>query len=99
MELADDLFVAENVEDLEQIVYALRRGIPMFRLHCVVWMEARNRVEIISSYELFTEKNKNKAGKIIGVAMGHGAAAELLRTVVEEAHKDGKDLANPKEWL
>ena len=60
MELIENLFVAGNVTDLETAVYRLRRGIPVLHLYCVVWFADRNRLEILSSRELFHQRNQNR---------------------------------------
>lgn len=97
MELIEDLFVGSNVASVETIVYSLRRDIPVLRLDCIVYFEDKNRLEILSSRELFHERNKNRPAKIVGIAMGRRAAVELLLFMAEEAKKNGRNPANPKE--
>lgn len=97
MELIDDLFVGGNVTELETIVYSLRRGIPVLHLHCIVYFEDKNRLEILSSHELFHERNKNRPAKIAGIAMGRREAVDLLVFMAEEAQKNGRNPGNPKE--
>lgn len=99
MELLENLYVADNVTDLPRTVYALRRKIPLFRVYCVVWMEKRNRIEILSSSQLFVKRNMDLRGVIMGVAMGKHAAEVLLTTIVETVSKNGKNLSEPREWL
>ena len=70
MRLIENLFVAGNVTELETVVYSLRRSIPVLHLYCIVLFEDKNRLEILSSRELFRERNKNRPGQIAGVAMG-----------------------------
>ena len=53
MKLIDNLFVAENVTDLETVVYSLRRSIPVLHLYCIVLFEDKNRLEILTSRDLF----------------------------------------------
>lgn len=99
MELAQELYVAENIKDLETIVYALRRNIPVIRLYCIVFIDKKNRMEIISSKELFTGRFSKEQGKIVGVAHGKWEATDLFCTMVEEIAKEGRDLTNPKAWI
>ena len=69
MELIENLFVGGNVTDLETIVYSLRREVPVLRLYCIVYFEDKNRLELLSSHELFHTRNKNRPAKIAGIAM------------------------------
>lgn len=99
MRLIDNLFVAENVENLGTVVYSLKRDIPVFRLYCLVYFADRNRMEILSSKELFTKRHRGRKGIIGGVAMGHHEAVDLLCYMLEEAAKAGRDLTDPAAWL
>ena len=99
MKLIDNLFVAGNVKDLETVVYSLRRSIPVLHLHCIVLFEDRNRLEILSSRDLFHERNKNRPASIAGVAMGRREAYGLLAFMTEDAVKNGRNPADPKELI
>lgn len=99
MELIENLFVGGNVTNLETIVYSLRRGIPVLHLYCIVYFEDKNRLEILSSHELFHVRNKNRPAKIAGIAMGRRETVDLLVFMAEEAVKDGRDPADPKELI
>lgn len=99
MKLIDNLFVAGNVTDLETVVYSLRRSIPVLHLYCIVLFEDKNRLEILSSRDLFHERNKNRPGLIVGVAMGRREAIDLLRFMTEDAVKDGRNPADPEELI
>lgn len=99
MELAQELFVAENVKDLETVVYALRRDIPVVRLYCIVYLRDRNRFELLSSQELFKSNFQSKQGLIVGVAQGSWEVVDLFCYMVEQAAGEGRDLTNPKTWV
>jgi len=99
MQLAQDLFVAENVTDLETVVYALRRNIPMPRLYCILYVFEKNRYELVSSWELCKGRFLFKNGVIVGVANGKREAYDLMAYMIEEVVKDGKDLSNPSTWI
>lgn len=64
MELIENLFVGGNVSDLETIVYSLRREVPVLRLYCIVYFEDKNRLELLSSHELFHTRNKTALRKL-----------------------------------
>ena len=99
MKLIDNLFVAGNVKELETVVYSLRRDIPVLHLHCIVLFEDRNRLEILSSRDLFHERNKNRPAQIAGIAMGRREAYDLLAFMTEDAVKNGRDPGDPKELI
>ncbi len=99
MELIEHLFVAENVTDLETVVYSLRRDIPVLHLYCIVLFEDRNRIEVLSSHELFRQRNRNRPGKIAGIAMGRAEAVDLLVFMAEEAAKNGRNPGDPKDLI
>lgn len=99
MQLIENLFVGESVGNLGTVVYSLKRDIPVFRLYCLVNFADRNRMEILSSKELFTKKYRSRKGIIAGVAMGRHEAVDLLCYMLEEAAKAGRDLTDPSAWL
>lgn len=99
MEWIENLFVGGNVTDLETIIYSLRRGIPVLHLYCIVYFADKERLEILSSHELFQERNKNRPGKIAGIAMGRRETVDLLVFMAEEALKNGRNPGDPKELI
>lgn len=99
MNLAEELYVAENISDLETIVYALKRDIPMPRLYCIVFVSKKNRYEIISSWQLCMGQLHAKEGVIVGIANGKREAYDLMSFIIEEAVKEKKDLLNPSKWI
>ena len=99
MELIEDMFVSENVTDLETVVYSLRRNIPVLRLYCIVFFEDRNRLEILSSRALFQKRYADRPAKIAGIAMGKRGAVDLLCFMAEDAVAHGRNPADPKELI
>lgn len=99
MKLIDNLFVAGNVKDMETVVYSLRRSIPVLHLYCIVLFEDKNRLEILTSRDLFHERNKNRPAQIAGIAMGRREAVDLLRFMTEDAVQNGRNPADPKELI
>lgn len=99
MELIENLFVGGNVTDLETIVYSLRREVPVLRLYCIVYFEDKNRLELLSSHELFHTRNKNRPAKIAGIAMGREKTVDLLLFMAKRAQEEGRNPANPRELM
>lgn len=99
MKLIEHLFVGENVTELETILYSLRRSIPVLHLYCIVYFEDKERLEILSSYELFQDRNRERQGMIAGVAMGRKEAIDLLVYMAEEARRQGRNPGDPKDLI
>ena len=99
MEWIEDVFVGGNVTELETVIYSLRRGIPVLHIYCIVFFEDRNRLEILSSRELFQKRNQNRPAKIAGIAMGRAEALDLLVYMAETALENGRDCSNQREWI
>lgn len=99
MELIDNLFVAENVANLETVIYSLRRDIPVLRLYCIVYFADRNRLEILSSRELFTPRYKGRKGVIAGIAMGRAEAVDMLLCMAREAAEKGRNAGDPSQLI
>ena len=99
VELIENLFVAENVTNLETVIYSLRRKIPVLRLYCIVLFEDRNRMEILPSREAFGKRYENRPAKIAGIAMGKREAIDLFCFMVEDALENGRNPADPKELI
>lgn len=99
MEMAEELYVGADVENLGTVVYSLRRQIPVVRLYCIVWFYEKKRLEIMSSHELFTPKNKCRQGMIAGVAMGRKEAVDLFRYMAQQAAAEGRDMTRPDTWF
>lgn len=99
LKLAEELFVAENISDLETVVYALKKNIPMPRLYCILFIFEKNRYEIISSWQLCKGRFPQRDSVIVGVANGRRETYELMAFILQEAVKEQKDLSNPKTWI
>lgn len=99
MKLAEELFVAETISDLETVVYALKQDIPMPRLYCILFLFERNRYEIISSWQLCKGRFPERDSIVIGIANGRREAYDLMAYILEEVVKEHKDLKNPKSWI
>ncbi len=98
----DELFVSNNVFDLETVVYALQRDIPIARLYCIVYFEDRNRIELFSSSQLLSGYFKeayHEKGYIAGVAYGKYSGMQLIAKMCKEAIRKGRDYKNPREWI
>lgn len=96
MELIENLFVGGNVSDLETIVYSLRREVPVLRLYCIVYFEDKNRLELLSSHELFHTRNKNRPAKIAGIAMGREETVVYFFLWQEKAQEEGQKSCQSK---
>ena len=99
MEMIEDVFVSGGVTDLETVVYSLRRNIPVLRIYCVVYFADKNRLEMMSSHELFRKRNQNRPAKIAGIAAGRAEALDLLAYMAQTALENGRDISDAGEWI
>lgn len=99
MKLMEELYIADSVTSLESAVYNLRRRTPVFRLYCIVYFADRNRFEIMTSFQLFSDKNKDRESKIFGLAKGQRSAYTLLCGMLEDVLRENKDLNAPATWF
>lgn len=99
MRLIENLFVSGSVTNPETVIYRLRRDMPVRRLVCIVYFTDRNRLELLSSKELFHARNRTRPAEIVGIAMGRRDALSLLQYMAEEALADGRNAADPLDWI
>ncbi len=102
MEFIKDIFVWENVKNLDVVVYSLRQKIAMPFLYCIVCQKEKKRIEIISSMQLFSNTNLKRYEnqyKVIGVAYGKYEIIELLKMALQEYAKQNADFNELGKWF
>lgn len=100
MDFIENIYVGENVDDLETVYYSLKRGIPVFNIYCIcINNNSKNTFEIMSAKELFSKRNIKKDYIIVGIAMGKREALSLLTYIIEDAIKKGVNILNIKKAL
>lgn len=99
MEEIDALFIGGGVREPEKVLYCLRRNIPVPRLYCIVFFADRQRLELLSSRQLFHARNRNRPAKLAGIAMGRAEALELVAFMAQTALEEGKNPASPQDWI
>ncbi len=100
MEFIEEIFIGESIQDLGTIIYSLRRNIPVFQIYCIcLFEEPKSRFEILSSKELFSNKNRKRKYVIAGIAGGKHEAENLFLFMVETALQAGRDISNPLELI
>ncbi|MGE4214511.1 MAG: hypothetical protein AB7E42_07015 [Anaerotignaceae bacterium] len=98
MDFINDIFVDENIEDLNTIIYSLKRGIPVFNIYLVCINDGdENTAYIMSSNEYFSKWNKNRQYKTIGIAVGKHGANRLFSNIIEYWIEKGNYIGNFKE--
>lgn len=86
MRLAKTLYIAQSVQDLGTVVYALRRNIPVFRLWCICLENGRLSVQSSRSLCL-----RGKDPLVLGFGMGQAEAVEGLVAFIEAQTAAGTD--------
>lgn len=98
MDFIEDIFVDENIEDLNTIIYSLKKGIPVFNIYLIcVDIKSENTAHIMSSTEYFNKRNRNNQYKTIGIAAGKYAANRLFSNIIEYWVENGKSIDCFKE--
>lgn len=100
MEIIDEPFVGGSIEDVSTVLYSIKRGIPVAGLFCICFfMEKGGQLQILSSTELFSPRNKKKHIIVAGVAQGRREAQDLLLFLLETVVRKGYDLTKPQQWI
>ncbi len=100
MNFIENIYVGEGVDDLETVYYSLKRGIPVFNIFCICINEnSNNTFDILSSRELFTDKNIKKDYIIAGIAQGKKEALSLLTYMVSDSVNKGFNVCDIKRLL
>lgn len=98
MDFIEDIFVDDNIEDLNTIIYSLKRGIPVFNIYLIcVNLKSENTADIMSSTEYFNKRNKNTQYKTIGIAVGKYGANRLFSNIIEYWVEKGNSIGSFKE--
>lgn len=98
MDFIEDIFVDENIEDLNTIIYSLKRGIPVFNIYLIcVNVNTENTAVIMSSTEYFNKRNRDKQYKTIGIAVGKYGANRLFSNIIEYWVEMGNSIGSFKE--
>ena len=85
MEFMDNLYVGELIEDPAEVFEKLKKRTPVLGIYCIcISQKSKFQAEILSSRELFAEKNRYKNYKVIGISMGKPEAKELFSKIVED---------------
>lgn len=96
MEFIEEPYIGKSITDLETIFYSLKRRIPVMNIYCIcISEESQFLLEIMSSKELYHQRNQNKKYCIAGIAQGKKEAYDLVRYMVENCCH-GED--NEKDW-
>ena len=92
MRFMDNLYVGELIGDPSDVFDKLKNRIPVTGVYCICLSpSSRFYAEILSSRELFSEKNRKKDYTVIGIAMGKPEAKEVFSTIVEDYISAGNE--------
>lgn len=89
MKFIENVFVSENVDDIETVIYSLKKNIPVFNVYCIcIDFNSKNIFEILSSRELLGKRNIKKEYYIAGIAMGKYDAYVLVKEIFEHGEEN-----------
>lgn len=100
MNFIEEIYVGETVKDIQTIVYALNRRIPILNVYCIC-MELYSKflIEIVSSYEISKRYHKYEGYTIIGIAEGKKEANDLVRFIIQDAVNGVWDMNHLKQSI
>ena len=98
MKLLDKLYVGDLVDDLPFVFNRLKEKKSVFGLYCICISPVNKFfAEILSSRELFSDKNKEKEYILICIAKGKPEAKEVFSKIIEDfVSSENSDLTPSK---
>ncbi len=83
MHLFSDLYIGYKIKDIGEVIYSLKRNIPMEGIYCLVLCEGK-RMEIISLPQLCKGVFSTSEGMVVGVAASKKESRAILCQMLEE---------------
>lgn len=88
MRFIENVFVSDNIKDLNTVVYSLKRNIPVFDIY-VVCVDNNGKCEIILSKDFLGNFGQSEKKTVIGLAFGKKSAYNLFADIVCYANEKG----------
>lgn len=83
MNLFSDVYIGYKVKDIGEVLYSIKRNLPMDGIYCLVLCDGC-RMEIISLQQLCKGVFSTSEGMIVGIANGKKEARAILCQMLEE---------------
>ncbi len=99
MRLARELYVGDSVKELESIVYALRRNLPVAQVYGICQEEGQSPITILPVQELVRPPYVGRDFVVYGLALHKREAYGLFAQIIEEAREAGWPVARLGEYL
>ena len=90
MRFIENVFVSENIDDVNTVFYSLKRNIPVFNIY-LIYIDKNGKCEISSSAHFLDGYDKNKDKTVCGAALGKSDAYTLFAQIVEYSLSKGKN--------
>ena len=88
MRFIENVFVSENIQDINTVFYSLKRNIPVFNIY-LIYIDKSGKCEISSSTHFLEGYEKNKEKTVCGAALGKRDAYALFAQIVEYSLSKG----------
>lgn len=83
MQLFSDLYIGYDVKNIGEVIYSLKRNLPMAGIYCLVLCEG-HRMEIISLVQLTKGVFSTSKGMVVGIGASRKEARAILCQMLEE---------------
>lgn len=99
MQLIEQIYIGKSITDLGTIFYCLKRNIPIVNLYCICMLEnTKHLLEIMSTKQLFLQRNVCKPYWIVGIAAGKAEAYDLTKAIFQDCLERGILMNEMNEW-
>jgi len=88
MRFIENIFVSESIEDLNTVLYSLKRNIPVFNIY-IISSDENGRLEVMPSAEYLGRFGKWEEKTVCGVAAGKLSAYRLLTEIIDYGTTQG----------
>lgn len=86
MEWIKNVYVSEEMQDVETVLYSLKREIPVLHVYLIaVEAEKKPRLVIVSCTQALKKKENHQHLWVVGLAFGAYQARRLLAQIVADA--------------
>lgn len=88
MRFIENVFVSDSIEDINTVVYSLKRDIPLLGIY-VICTDESGKCEIMPSAEFLGRFGKSEEKTVCGLASGKRAAYSLFADMISYGEKQG----------
>jgi len=88
MRFIENIFVSESIEDLNTVIYSLKRNMPVFNIY-IICSDKKGRLEVMPSAEYLGKFGGWEEKTVCGVSAGKLNAYRLLTEIIDYGVSQG----------